>query len=237
MSYSTPASVLSRLLSHRAGTLACCFGVVGSLVWWAVQPPDEAELTLPEERPAAIEAENARSIVVREGGHKLWEFAAQHIAIRPEASRTTVENVYRGTLFRQGQPIWQLKAKRVSLNQVTKDVDAGGKVTANGPNGLRIETTRAVWKDRAKRLICPNPVVATMRGFTVQTESAVYDLTKDELRCNAIVTVTSKYGTMRSPSAVAHPKRRVVEFRGGIDMAIDPSQLDLPTPSQRGTAR
>jgi LPS export ABC transporter protein LptC len=213
---------------HRRVKAASCV-VLAALVFgaWTVLnngdvPPETNEAG---KHPIAVEADGARSIIVRKNGQKLWEFAAKKIEITADHSYATATGIEKGVLYKDGKPQWQLTAQNLKLDQRTNDVDARGGVSATGPNGLSVKTRRAVWKQQAERLVCPEVIDASMHGFKVSSGSASYESKTDELRCATSVTVTSSSATLKSPRAIAHPKQGIVSFEGGTDILIHKSAL------------
>ena len=228
------ASVARRLRGAVAASAVC--GAVALAVWFAGRAEKVEPLSTPRPAPM-IEAENVRSIVVREGGRKVWEFAARRIEIDANQTYATAQNVTRGVLYGNGAPLWKLTARNVRLNQQTRDVDAGGGVHAQGPNGLNIATRRARWTHRATRLNCPEAVTATLPRLTIQTGAASYEAKTDALRCTQTVTVSSEFAELTSPRAVAHPKAQTVSFEGGVDILIHTRKIPQLEEVRRRLAR
>lgn len=180
----------------------------------------DLEPETPGTEKTAMEAEGVRSIIVRKDGKKLWEFSAKSSGISSDHAYAWANGVEKGILYKNEAPFWRLTAQNVKLDQRTKDVEAKGKVGAQGPNGLKVSTRRALWSELGERLHCPEPVEATMRGVKVSSASATYDLKRDELRCVSEVKVTSDAATVISPRAVAHVKKGIVSFGGGVVIRI-----------------
>lgn len=190
---------------------------------------------MPQQKPGsktapAIDAHGARSIIVREDGHKAWEFSAKRITIAPNRILATVEGVENGVIFQGGKPLWKLTAARLDANQLTRDIQAHGAVASLAGQDLSIRTPRALWKHRQKTLLCPRETRATIKDVQVSTRSASYNVATDELRCAAGVEVSSRFGTISAPYATAFPKARRVEFGGGVDIVMRRAALPLPGP-------
>ncbi|HEX8550553.1 MAG TPA: LPS export ABC transporter periplasmic protein LptC [Abditibacteriaceae bacterium] len=201
---------------------------LAAVSWWALQPlPDNKKTNA--DTPPAIEATGARSIVVRENGRKAWEFAAQRITVDASRTRARADNVEKGVIFQNGKALWNLRATRVDLNQLTRDVDAKDAVASLAARGLRITTPRAIWKHSSKLLLCPQPLQAQMKNLDVKAQGASYNVARGELRCTSGVEVTSPFGTLSSPRATASPSTRTVTFQGGVDIVIRRSALPVPT--------
>jgi hypothetical protein len=196
------------------------------LAWWALrpEPPDIKRIA---EAPA-LEARGARSIIVREGGQKAWEFSAQRITVAPNRILATIENISQGTIFQKGQPLWRLRAARVEANQLTRDIQAHAAVATLQTQNLRISAPLLLWKHHQKTLHCPQDARANMKNQEDNPRAATNDVGRGELRCTAGVEVTSRFGTLRAPAAIAYPKDRRVEFRGGVDIVMRRSALPLP---------
>jgi LPS export ABC transporter protein LptC len=222
------------MLSFRSDTSMRRFWTVpaaalglAAVSWWALQPlPDSKKKSA--DTPPAIEATGARSIVVRENGQKAWEFAAQRITVDASRTHARADNVGKGVIFQNGKPLWNLRATRVDLNQLTRDVDAKDAVASLAARGLRITTPRAIWKHSSKTLQCPQPLQAQMKNLDVKAKSASYNVARGELSCTSGVEVTSPFGTLSSPRAIASPTKREVTFQGGVDILIRRSALPIP---------
>lgn len=211
---------------------AALLGLAG-ITWWAMQPlppPPPIQNTAP-----AIEARGARSIIVREGGHKAWEFSADRITIAPNRIRASIDDMGNGTIFQAGRPLWHLRAKHIEANQLTRDLQVQDAVASLTTYNLRITTPRAQWQHQKKKLVCPGETRATMKNIRVRASAATYDTASGELRCTKGVAVSSPYGTLSAPSARAYPQWRRVEFQGGVDIVMHRAAL-LPSPTARPSA-
>ena len=199
---------------------------LAAVAWWAMQPqPPEKRDTA---QTPAVEARGARSIIVREGGRKAWEFSAKRITIAPNRILATIEGVQNGVIFQAGKPLWRLNATLLKANQLTRDIEAQNAVASLAKQDLRITTARALWKHRQKTLLCPLETRANTKDIQVSTRSASYNVARDELRCAGGVEVASRFGTIAAPHATAFPKSRRVEFGGGVEIVMRRSALPLP---------
>ena len=192
---------------------------LAAVSWWALRPSPPSDKRGDNSLPV-VEATGARSIVVRENGKKAWEFGAQRITIDADRIHARAEGIANGVIFRDGAPLWRMRAARVELDQLSRDVDARDAVASLASNGLRIESPRVVWKHAQKKLVCPEPIRATMNNVKVSAKAASYDAARGELRCASGVEVTSSFGTLSAPVAVASPSKRIVTFTGGVDILI-----------------
>jgi LPS export ABC transporter protein LptC len=212
---------------------------VAAIAWWSMQPLPQPETGANTE--PSIEARGARSIIVRDGGHKAWEFSADRITIAPDHVIASIENIGKGVIFQAGAPLWRLRAKRVEANQLTRDVQAQDAIASLVPQDLRIVAPRALWKHSEKTLLCPEAAQATMKNISVRAQTASYNTKSGELRCTRGVAVTSPFGTLSAPAATAYPKSRRVEFQGGVDIIMHraallsqrPQAKALPVPVRR----
>lgn len=216
------ASVSRRL---RGAVAASCVCAALALAAWFANRPEKLETPRDASEEPVIEAENARSIVVRENGQKVWEFSARHIQVEAGQMFATAQDVSRGVLWSNGAPLWKLKAQHVQLNQRTRDVDASGAIQADGPHSLQVRTRHAIWTHRAATLTCPERIDATLPNVRIQSGAASYEAKSDTLRCLNDVSVESRAASLWSPRAVAHPKTQSIEFQGGVDIVIHTRQV------------
>jgi LPS export ABC transporter protein LptC len=192
-----------------------------ALARWLVDV--EPQPRMEEANSPSIIASGANSILVRENGRKLWEFSARRIEVSADHRFATATDVDRGVLFRNNKPFVRVQAQRIRVNQESKDWQAEGVLRAQGPDGLTIESKRALWKYQTGQLFCPQPVQATFRGARLTTHGVVYDAAKSQLRCPQPVEVRAARATLRTNAGtqvVADIKRRRVEVQGGVELVI-----------------
>ncbi|HVF11322.1 MAG TPA: LPS export ABC transporter periplasmic protein LptC [Abditibacteriaceae bacterium] len=206
---------------RRSATVAGVLAAVVFLGWWLWPGDEGAHRSVAPDAPA-IEVEGAQSIIVREQGRKVWEFAAERIVVSANRAYVTATNVRRGVFYRDGRPYLHLRARSVRLNQQTRDLVASGTVEASGPDGFSVRTERAAWQHRLRRLQCPVAVRATLRGLTFQTSGLAYDATRGQLSCPRPVQVNSQHAVLRGVGAVVDVKPQRVEFQDGVEIVIRP---------------
>jgi lipopolysaccharide assembly outer membrane protein LptD (OstA) len=171
----------------------------------------------------AIEASGLQSLIVRENGRKVWEFAAERIAISPDHRYATAHNVSRGVMYRNNKPYFSVKAARVRLDQQTRNWQARGQLRAEGPDGLVIESKEAKWTHKTQQLVCEGPVQAQVRDMRINTRGVRYDAPNKQLLCPQPVIMHSRRATMQTQTGtqvVAYLDERRVEFQGGVAVQI-----------------
>lgn len=229
---------LSWRFARLLALIAALLPVIIALVRWLREDDVNSAVTNSSVRPA-LEAIGAQSIIVRENGHKLWEFSADRITWSADHRTATATNLRRGVLFRAGKPFLTMSATRVVLNQESRNWQASGHLQANGPDGFSISTDRATWSQRRERLTCPDAVSAKLRGLQIQTRDVFYEAKTGQLKCPQPVEVRSAQATIREGrDVVADIRARRVEFRSGVDITIKRSALDavLSRPKSRSRA-
>lgn len=180
-----------------------------------------------------IEATGLQTFTVRENGQIAWTFSADRIVVSGDKLYATATGLRKGILYRDGKPFLQLQAQQVRLNQQTRDLDATGTVSAQGPDGLVVSTDHALWTHRLKRLDCPNNVRATLRGLTFTTRRVFYDANQGKLHCPQPYKVEGSGVTLSGAGAVADTKTQIIRSRGTGEIVIRPSTFSKRLPSKR----
>lgn len=189
---------------------------------WLTQDSDAMTASLATNDPSLV-GEGAQNITLRdEKGQKTWEFSAKSITLSPDRQFYTATDVNRATYFRAGHPYLKLSARQVRLNQITRDLNAKGNVSAVGPDGFSVHAERADWQHEAERLNCPVAVHATLRGVTFDTSTLFYDVKRSQLHCPQQVEVHSTGATMRGSNIVADAKTRQIKTQQEVQLSIKP---------------
>lgn len=193
------------------------------IVFWAL---DEGPNPPTSTNKAPLEVRDLRSLLVRDSnGKPLWQIAAASVQLAPDSGVTTLRQVSRGVLFRDGAQFLTMSARLVRV-AASRDLDASGGVNANGPDGFSFQTARARWWNRAKRVDCPEAVAATLRGLQFRAPQLRYEWDKGQLSCPKPVEVKGQGVTLRGNRMNVKVKERVVKLSGGFEMVIDPRAAD-----------
>ncbi|MDQ2866403.1 MAG: hypothetical protein M3R51_09270 [Candidatus Eremiobacteraeota bacterium] len=97
------------------------------------------------------------------GGHvrgnristKSWNFDYTHAVLSPDGTVGTVDGVRNGIVFRKGKPYLKVAAQHISINTVTLDFTAIGKVHVeriDDEQKRSFDTDLVVWTNNAKNL-------------------------------------------------------------------------------------
>jgi LPS export ABC transporter protein LptC len=203
----------------------------GALLWgiwrWTEEPPASKEKDAP---PPAVIFENLRSLKIRDKGQLVWELSAKRITADNERGVALAEGVERAVYYRNGQPFMTIKAQRVKLKQLTRDIEADGHVSASGANGFSATTTRALWSHQKQELHCTAPVRAKLRGHQFAAPELRYDAKNGVLRCPkpsratlgqvqvqaATLSFDTKSETLRCPQSVKAQTPRFTIVSNGV---------------------
>lgn len=176
--------------SKRAGNIApwvswlCGLLFGGTIVYLLFFAPDETENKAngPNSLPLA-QSENLRMLQLRdEKGQLTFEMSARLITVGVN-SIVTADDVTRAVYYQNGKPTLDIKAKRVQLNQTTRDVQASGQVSASGQDGFFVKSEKVNWTHRSKELRSPVAVQAGLRGNTFQAPQLSYNIKTGLLHC------------------------------------------------------
>lgn len=197
-------------------------------IWWIIEwaNTDAPDAPVTSGSAPTIRIQNLRSFVVRKDGEKLWQLAAREILVAPDKSYTDARNVSRGVLFRDDQPFLHLSAQKVRLWNQSNDLEASGSVQVSGPQKFSFQTQSARWNNAQKRIVCPQPVRASLRDLDFQTARLAYDWEKGDLTCPQSVQISGDGVFLKAPNAKASTKTRVVTLGGGAELVFDPKIIE-----------
>ena len=222
------ASRLRLWFGRMMGLGTLVFGVWWIIEWANTDPPD-APITSGD--APTIRMENLRSFVARKNGKKLWQLAAREILVAPDKSYTDARGVSRGVFFRDDHPFLHLSAQKVRLWNQTNDLEATGTVSVTGPQKFFFRTQSARWNNAQKRIVCPKPVRASLRGLDFQTPTLFYNWDAGDFYCPKPAQVSGEGLSLKAGTVKASTKTRIVTLGGGAELVFDPKTVKgLPIP-------
>lgn len=157
----------------------------GALLYLIFSSPADS----PAQRNAAnnlpvTQSENLRLLQLRDAdGNMSFEMSARLITIAGDNVTATADDVSHAVYYEKGNPSLTLSAKKVKLNQQTRDVEATGQVSATGQDGFFVKAERVLWTQRSSELHSPVTVRAGLRGNTFEAPKLSYNIKSGLLRC------------------------------------------------------
>ncbi len=131
-------------------------------------------------------------------GHALGErlkthaWSADYDKITTSADQTVVEleGVHDGLIYKDGKPFLRVTAKHLTVNTLTKDFTAAGKLHIERIEGSRFksfDTDAGTWYDAQKRIVFPHPTLITMRdGTAVRVGKAGVNLNNGHIHLESV---------------------------------------------------
>ncbi len=174
-----------------------------------------------------LQIENLRSFTIRKDGQKVWEIAAQKVALSDKGDQTIAQNVSKATFFREGQPFLHLKAPHLRLSNLTNNLEATGGVFASGPDQFSFNTPLVRWLNKNKLVQCPQNVRATLRAFEFDAPDLIYSWNSGEVLCKQQVELRTEGAVLRSNMLKANVKSRKIELGGGVELVFDPKTANF----------
>ncbi len=156
--------------------------VVAGIFLWPDDSPQLPRAVSPD--APVIEITGVEPVLRDKQGRTVWALKAGRITLSASRLVLVAEDVRRGVYYRDGKPflIWQ--AKRLNLNNITRDVTADGEVSATGPDGFSIRAAKATWSHEKQEVRCDAPVKATLRGATFTAPGLIYQAQTGRLLCS-----------------------------------------------------
>lgn len=159
-------------------------------------------------------------------GQRIWQITARKITVSLDKRYVTAIDLERGIYFRDDKPYLYIKAARVRFDQTTRDWHSPAAFTVQGPDGFVLKSRDARWNNSLKTLDCPQRVVATIKGSTIETSQVMYHANISELRARQPVNLKAQDIEVKGAPAVADLKKEIVRFNGGVDMTIQPKAVE-----------
>ena len=131
------------------------------------------------------------------GGHvagnristKSWRFDYKHAVLSPDGSVGTIDGVRNGVVFRQGKPYLTISAEHISVNTVTLDFTAIGKVHVeriHDPQNRSFDTDLVIWTNNAKNLRMDHPSYLHTAGQTLKLETVAINFDTEQIHFGKI---------------------------------------------------
>ena len=177
-----------------------------------------------------IQIEGLNSFVVRHNGQKYWEIAADSVKVVDGGDAWVARNVTRGILYRDTKPWITMKAARVRLSNLSRNLDAVGGVTAHGPDGFSFSTAQARWLDSKKLVEIPGAAKATLRQMHFSAPRLFYYWERGELGCPDRVEVRVKGAVLSGSKLEADTKKARVKLGERVELRFVPGVAQLPRP-------
>ncbi len=203
----------------------------GAALWnWVTTESVEEKRAGDSSSPLKIQALD--SLVVRgKDGKKHWEVAADSAQVVDNGDAWLALGVSRGVLFRDGKPWITMRAPRVRYSNLSKNLDAVGGVTAQGPEGFSFATPQARWLDAKKLVEIPGAVRAKLREMEFSAPNLTYQWEKGELQSPGPVEVRVPGGVLRGSQLHANVNTSEVKLSGGTELIFVPGVAKLPQKS------
>ena len=178
--------------------------------------------------PVKIEESN---FLVRKDNKKYWEVFAKSAQVVSNGDAWLALGVSRAVLFRDDKPWITMRAPRVRLSNLSKNLDAVGGVTAQGPEGFSFSTPQARWLDAKKLVEIPSAVRAKLREMEFSAPNLTYQWEKGELESPGPVEVRVPGGVLRGEKLRANVNTSEVKLSGRTELIFVPGVAKLPQKS------
>lgn len=178
-------------------------GLLATGYLWAARS-DRAEAPAPQSVPVRLGAHQTR-VVVRHQGKPQVDLQARQVAVSPDLTRATLEDVRRAVVYREGQEFLYVRARRIVLNRQTQNFVATGGVEVTSPKGDWLRAPELVYVNDRAVLSFPKGVEFQLGKTRARVKSLRYFVKQD-----------------------------VVEMEGGVDLQLDVRELQTPAPRPEG---
>ena len=120
---------------------------------------------------------------------KSWSFDYRSAQLSPDGTNGTVEGVRNGIIFKAGKPYLKITAERITIDTLSLDFTAIGKVTVamlGDPLKRSFDTDLVQWTNGAKLLLMPHPAYLHSGDQTLQLHDVKIDFGKDEVYLGSV---------------------------------------------------
>ncbi len=161
------------------------------------------------------------SLVVRSKGKKIWELRAEKVTLSKDEQILKVEGLKKAVLYRKGKPALTATADRAVANNRTKNVTLEGNVRLVTSEGLLIKTDRVEWRARERKLLCPGPIIASTKDFTLSTYHVALYADKKLLVCPSPVKAwTPDGGRLKARRLKAELDKGIITLEGEVVVVL-----------------
>ena len=178
-----------------------------------------------------LKIETLDSFLVWKEGKKYWEVAANSAQVVDNGDAWLALGVSKAVLFRDDKPWITMRAPRVRLSNLSKNLDAVGGVTAQGPEGFAFSTPQARWLSAKKLVEIPGAVRARLREMEFSAPNLTYQWEKGELESPGPVEVRVPGGVLRGSKLRANVNTSEVQLSGQTELVFVPGVAKLPQKS------
>jgi hypothetical protein len=141
-------------------------------------PPDQMGITLRGGR-----VQGSRIVT------KAWSFDYRDAQLSPDGTTGTVDGVHDGVVFRHGKPYLKITAQRISVDTMSLNFTAIGKVTVamiGDPLNRSFDTDLVQWTNATKLLLMPHPSYLHSEAHTLAFSTVTIDFGKDQIHFGSI---------------------------------------------------
>jgi hypothetical protein len=123
---------------------------------------------------------------------KTHAWSADYDRITTSADQTVIElqGVHDGLIYKDGKPYLRVSAEHLTVNTLTKDFTANGRLHVERISGSRFrsfDTDAGSWNDAQKRIVFPDKTLITMRdGTRVNVGRAGLNLTTGHIHLEGV---------------------------------------------------
>jgi hypothetical protein len=120
---------------------------------------------------------------------KSWSFDYTNAQLSPDGTTGTVEGVRDGIVFKHGKPYLKITAERISVDTMSLNFTAIGKVTVamiGDPIKRSFDTDLVIWTNTTKLLQMQHPSYLHSEGHTLAFSSVTIDFNKDQIHFGSI---------------------------------------------------
>lgn len=170
---------------RRIAIFACValgiYLVVGILLAGEDTPP------LPGQQPMQLYGGHVN------GNHistKSWSFDYTHAQLSPDGTIGSIDGVRHGVIYKKGKPYAHISAEHISVNTISLDFTATGKVTVTrigGPQHETFETDEVIWTNGLHILRLDHLSYFRTGTQTLRIKNALINLGTDQIHLGELV--------------------------------------------------
>ena len=215
----------------RVGRVALLgVAAVGTYGLWNWVTTESVEEQRAGDLSSPLKIETVKSFIVRKDGQKHWEVVADSAQVVDSGEAWLARGVSRGVLFRDDAPWITMRAPRVRYSNGSKNLDAVGGVTAQGPENFSFSTQQARWLEAKKLVEIPGAARARLRDMQFAAPSLSYQWELGTLQSPGPVEVRVKGGILRGQQMSANINTRVVKLGSQVELQFTPGVAKMPQP-------